>query len=127
MAGGAGGKWKTGGGRRCSYHIATCQDGDGNPIASDLNVWIQTGAYVLIAYSEIFASITAIGEVFVSLSSDLPFVGGGRREAGHGRRREAGGGTREEAGGGTREEAGGGRREARDTWLIAKRRRPGAH
>ncbi|EJF55682.1 hypothetical protein DICSQDRAFT_175643 [Dichomitus squalens LYAD-421 SS1] len=127
MAGGAGGKWKTGGGRRCSYHIATCQDGDGNPIASDLNVWIQTGAYVLIAYSEIFASITAIGEVFVSLSSDLPFfrhfdaaeVGGGRREAGHGRRREAGGGTREEAGGG--------RREARDTWLIAKRRRPGAH
>ncbi|EJF63722.1 oligopeptide transporter [Dichomitus squalens LYAD-421 SS1] len=83
----------------CGYHVATCTDADGNPITSDLNVWIQTGAYVLIAFSEIFASITgleyaftkapknmrslvmsvflfmsaissAIGEAFVSLSSD---------------------------------------------------------
>jgi len=69
------------------------------PEVSSLNVWIQTGAYVLIAISEIFASITgleyaftkaphnmrslvmslflfmnafaaAIGEAFVSLSAD---------------------------------------------------------
>lgn len=83
----------------CGNHVATCVDADGNPVTSDLNVWIQTGSYVLIAFSEIFASITgleyaftkapknmrslvmaiflftsaisaAIGEAFVSLSSD---------------------------------------------------------
>ncbi|KAL5525215.1 hypothetical protein ACEPAF_9084 [Sanghuangporus sanghuang] len=83
----------------CGYSAATCQDADGNALVSPLNVWIQTGSYVLIAFSEIFASITgleyaftkapknmrsfvmainlfmsaissAIGEAFVSLSSD---------------------------------------------------------
>ena len=83
----------------CGYEVGTCADADGNPLTSDLNVWIQTGAYVLIAFSEIFASITgleyaftkapknmrslvmsvflfmsaisaAIGEAFVSLSED---------------------------------------------------------
>ncbi|KAI0826573.1 oligopeptide transporter [Trametes gibbosa] len=84
----------------CGYSVATCKDPvTGDPLTSDLNVWIQTGAYVLIALSEIFASITgleyaftkapknmrslvmsvflfmsalssAIGEAFVTLSSD---------------------------------------------------------
>ncbi|KAI0330301.1 oligopeptide transporter [Cubamyces sp. BRFM 1775] len=83
----------------CGYYVATCKDAAGNPVTSDLNVWIQTGSYVLIAFSEIFASITgleyaftkapknmrslvmsvflfmsaissAIGEAFVSLSTD---------------------------------------------------------
>ena len=83
----------------CGYSAATCEDADGNALVSPLNVWIQTGSYVLIAFSEIFASITgleyaftkapknmrsfvmainlfmsaissAIGEAFVSLSSD---------------------------------------------------------
>ncbi|KAI0785087.1 PTR2-domain-containing protein [Abortiporus biennis] len=83
----------------CGYQVSTCVDADGNPVTSDLNVWIQTGSYVLVAFSEIFASITgleyaftkapknmrslvmavflfasaissAIGEAFVSLSSD---------------------------------------------------------
>lgn len=83
----------------CGYSAGTCADADGNPIVSPLNVWIQTGSYVLIAFSEIFASITgleyaftkapknmrslvmacflfmsaissAIGEAFVSLSTD---------------------------------------------------------
>ncbi|KAL7284165.1 hypothetical protein ACG7TL_001447 [Trametes sanguinea] len=83
----------------CGYYVGTCEDADGNPLTSDLNVWIQTGSYVLIAFSEIFASITgleyaftkapknmrslvmsvflfmsaiasALGEAFVSLSSD---------------------------------------------------------
>ncbi|CAL1710845.1 unnamed protein product [Somion occarium] len=83
----------------CGYHVATCTDEAGNILTSDLNVWIQTGSYVLIAFSEIFASITgleyaftkapknmrslvmgiflfmsaissAIGEAFVSLSAD---------------------------------------------------------
>jgi len=77
----------------CHYTASTCAD------VSPLNVWIQTGSYVLIAISEILASITgleyaftkapknmrslvmsvflfmsalssAIGEAFVSLSAD---------------------------------------------------------
>lgn len=83
----------------CGYQASTCADADGKAITSPLNVWIQTGAYVLIAISEILASITgleyaftkapknmrslvmatflfmsaissAIGEAFVSLSAD---------------------------------------------------------
>ncbi|KIO00277.1 hypothetical protein M404DRAFT_963670 [Pisolithus tinctorius Marx 270] len=83
----------------CGYHAGTCVDSNGNPLVSPLNVWIQSGSYVLIAFSEIFASITgleyaftkaprnmrslvmsmflftnaiaaAIGEAFVSLSTD---------------------------------------------------------
>ena len=83
----------------CGYYAGECLDGAGNPITSPLNVWIQTGSYVLIAFSEILASITgleyaftkapknmrslvmaaflfmsaissAIGEAFVSLSAD---------------------------------------------------------
>ncbi|KAI6038260.1 POT family-domain-containing protein [Pisolithus marmoratus] len=83
----------------CGYYAATCVDSSGNPLVSPLNVWIQSGSYVLIAFSEIFASITgleyaftkaprnmrslvmsmflftsavasALGEAFVSLSTD---------------------------------------------------------
>ena len=83
----------------CGYAAATCKDANGDPLVSPLNVWIQTGSYVLIAFSEILASITgleyaftkapknmrslvmsvflfmsaisaALGEAFVSLSSD---------------------------------------------------------
>jgi len=83
----------------CGDYASTCVDSEGNPLVSSLNVWIQTGSYVLIAFSEIFASITgleyaftkapknmrslvmsiflfmsalsaALGEAFVSLSSD---------------------------------------------------------
>jgi len=80
-------------------YASECLDSDGNLLVSPLNVWIQTGSYVLIAVSEIFASITgleyaftkapvnmrslvmavflfmsaiasAIGEAFVALSAD---------------------------------------------------------
>ncbi|KAI0777719.1 oligopeptide transporter [Trametes elegans] len=83
----------------CGNYAATCADENGDPIVSPINVWAQTGSYVLIALSEIFASITgleyaftkapknmrslvmsvylfmnaiasALGEAFVSLSSD---------------------------------------------------------
>ena len=83
----------------CGYAAATCKDANGDPLVSPLNVWIQTGSYVLIAFSEILASITgleyaftkapknmrslvmamylfmnalssAVGEAFVSLSTD---------------------------------------------------------
>ncbi|KAH8114891.1 PTR2-domain-containing protein [Phellopilus nigrolimitatus] len=83
----------------CGYAAATCVDAAGDALVSPLNVWIQTGSYILIALSEILASITgleyaftkaprnmrslvmavylftsaiasAIGEAFVSLSTD---------------------------------------------------------
>lgn len=83
----------------CGYQASTCRDAQKNVLVSPLNVWIQTGSYVLIAVSEIMASITgleyaftkaprnmrslvmaaylfataisdAIGEAFVSLSAD---------------------------------------------------------
>jgi len=83
----------------CGYEASSCQDADKNALVSPLNVWIQTGSYILVAFSEIFASITgleyaftkaptnmrslvmsiflfmsaissAIGEAFVSLSAD---------------------------------------------------------
>ncbi|KAG5637406.1 hypothetical protein H0H81_004664 [Sphagnurus paluster] len=83
----------------CHYSASTCEDAEGNAVVSPLNVWIQTGSYVLIAFSEILASITgleyaftkapvnmrslvmsvflfmsaissAIGEAFVALSAD---------------------------------------------------------
>ncbi|PCH37056.1 peptide transporter PTR2A [Wolfiporia cocos MD-104 SS10] len=83
----------------CGHYASTCKDEEGHAITSDLNVWLQSGSYILIALSEILASITGleyaytkapqnmrslvmavflfmsavasvIGEAFVSLSAD---------------------------------------------------------
>lgn len=44
----------------CGYQANSCENPDGTINPSPLNVWIQTGCYVLIAFSEIFASITSL-------------------------------------------------------------------
>lgn len=44
----------------CGFHANSCYQKDGLPNPAPLNVWIQTGSYVLIAFSEIFASITSL-------------------------------------------------------------------
>ena len=48
----------------CGYQAATCVDADGNAIVVGINVWAQTGSYVLIAISEILASITSLEYAF---------------------------------------------------------------
>ncbi|KAF9219028.1 PTR2-domain-containing protein [Gyrodon lividus] len=48
----------------CGTYAGTCVDSQGYPLVSPLNVWIQTGSYILIAFSEIFASITGLEYAF---------------------------------------------------------------
>jgi proton-dependent oligopeptide transporter, POT family len=55
----------------CGYHVATCVDAAGNPVTSDLNVWIQSGSYVLIAFSEILASITGLEYAFTKAPRNM--------------------------------------------------------
>ncbi|KAF8483595.1 oligopeptide transporter [Russula ochroleuca] len=55
----------------CGYFVSTCQDSDGNPITSFLNVWIQSGSYILIALSEIFASITGLEYAFTKAPKNM--------------------------------------------------------
>lgn len=57
----------------CGYQAATCVGGpDGKtPLVSPLNVWIQSGSYILIAISEIFASITALEYAFTKAPKNM--------------------------------------------------------
>jgi POT family proton-dependent oligopeptide transporter len=44
----------------CGYHANDCYNDAGTVLPATINVWAQTGCYVLIAFSEIFASITSL-------------------------------------------------------------------
>ncbi|KAG1724702.1 POT family-domain-containing protein [Suillus paluster] len=55
----------------CGHSAGTCEDADKNPLVSPLNVWIQTGSYVLIAFSEIFASITGLEYAFTKAPRNM--------------------------------------------------------
>jgi len=55
----------------CGYAAATCVDAAGDPLVSPLSVWIQTGSYLLIAFSEIFASITALEYAFTKAPRNM--------------------------------------------------------
>ncbi|KAJ8082342.1 hypothetical protein PM082_008197 [Marasmius tenuissimus] len=47
----------------CGSSVATCKV-NGEDVTSTLNVWTQSGSYMLIAFSEIFASITGLEYAF---------------------------------------------------------------
>lgn len=51
--------------------MSTCVDTDGNPVTSSLNVWIQSGSYILIAFSEILASITGLEYAFTKAPKNM--------------------------------------------------------
>ncbi|KAI5120636.1 hypothetical protein M0805_009396 [Coniferiporia weirii] len=55
----------------CGYAAGTCEDASGNALVSPLNVWIQTGSYVLIALSEILASITGLEYAFTKAPKNM--------------------------------------------------------
>ncbi|KAL1740992.1 proton-dependent oligopeptide transporter family [Schizophyllum fasciatum] len=55
----------------CGYYASACQDADGNMTPSPINVWTQTGAYVLVASSEIFASITGLEYAFTKAPKNM--------------------------------------------------------
>ncbi|KAG6908190.1 hypothetical protein DXG01_005779 [Tephrocybe rancida] len=55
----------------CHYSAATCVDANQLALVSPLNVWIQTGSYVLIAFSEIFASITGLEYAFTKAPANM--------------------------------------------------------
>ncbi|KAI0002442.1 peptide transporter PTR2A [Russula compacta] len=55
----------------CGKFVSSCLDADKNPITSSLNVWIQSGSYVLIAFSEIFASITGLEYAFTKAPKNM--------------------------------------------------------
>lgn len=55
----------------CGTQASTCVDADKNQLTSPLNVWIQSGAYILIAISEIFASITSLEYAFTKAPKNM--------------------------------------------------------
>ncbi|EIW81520.1 PTR2-domain-containing protein [Coniophora puteana RWD-64-598 SS2] len=55
----------------CGHAAATCVDAAGDPLVSPINVWAQTGSYVLIAFSEIFASITGLEYAFTKAPKNM--------------------------------------------------------
>jgi proton-dependent oligopeptide transporter, POT family len=50
----------------CGYQAATCKEG-----VSPLSVWTQSGAFLLIALSEIFASITGLEYAFTKAPKNM--------------------------------------------------------
>ena len=55
----------------CGKYPSTCVDADGNQIAAPINVWVQSLPYILIGFSEIFASITGLEYAFTKAPKNM--------------------------------------------------------
>ncbi|KAE8193398.1 hypothetical protein CF328_g5059 [Tilletia controversa] len=55
----------------CGRYVSECTDANGEVVVSRLNVWIQSGCYVLVALSEIFASITGLEYAFTKAPTNM--------------------------------------------------------
>ncbi|KAH9050172.1 oligopeptide transporter [Lactarius hengduanensis] len=55
----------------CGNQVSTCVDAGGDPVTSSLNVWIQSGSYILIAFSEILGSITGLEYAFTKAPKNM--------------------------------------------------------
>lgn len=55
----------------CGNQAATCKDENGDPLTSPLNVWIQTGAYLFIAFSEILTIISGLEYAFTKAPKNM--------------------------------------------------------
>ncbi|KAK0563784.1 hypothetical protein OC861_004630 [Tilletia horrida] len=55
----------------CGKYVAECKDAQGDALVSSLNVWIQSGAYVLIALGEVFAVITGYEYAFTKAPTNM--------------------------------------------------------
>jgi proton-dependent oligopeptide transporter, POT family len=54
----------------CGNYVGTCEV-DGETQVSSLNVWIQTGAYVLVGLSEIFGSVTGLEYAYTKAPANM--------------------------------------------------------
>ncbi|KAJ7592905.1 peptide/h+ symporter protein [Mycena floridula] len=53
---------------------SACVDADKNPLHSPINVWVVSGPYILVAISEIFASITSLEYAFTKAPQRMKSV-----------------------------------------------------
>ncbi|KAK0660709.1 Peptide transporter PTR2 [Lasiodiplodia hormozganensis] len=55
----------------CGNQMNSCKNEDGEQIQAPINVWVQTLPYVLIGFSEIFASITGLEYAFTKAPHNM--------------------------------------------------------
>lgn len=55
----------------CGKNMNSCEDEEGNAVPAPINVWVQTLPYVLIGFSEIFASITGLEYAFMKAPHNM--------------------------------------------------------